>query len=318
MANVKESAASDDHSKWRDRGETTQQFVIGVPTTTDKRDRGMLTILNGPGAGNYLPVDKKEAMTFGRGSDANHRIDDRGLSRRHARIFHFQHQYWVEDLQSTNGTFVNGVRISQPTLLRDDDRIQMGQTFILGFQLQDELQQKATERLYESATKDPLTHLYNRRFLDERLMAEVAFAVRHRAPLTGIIVDLDHFKSVNDTFGHPAGDEVLRQTAATMMRLVRTEDVCARYGGEEFAVLARGTNDTGGLALAERLRVAIAAQSVPLPDGRHLSVTGSLGVATLDALHPYAEGSSLLAAADQALYRAKESGRNRVIHAALL
>ena len=312
MANAKQEPAS-----WRDTGDTTQQFVIGVPNENSKRDRGLLTILDGPGSGTYIPIEK-EPVVFGRGSDSTHRIDDRGLSRRHARVFGFQGQFWVEDLQSTNGTCVNCVRIAQPTRLRDDDRIQMGQSFILGFQLQDELQQKAVERLYESATKDPLTKLYNRRFLDERLTSEVAFAIRHRAPLTAILLDLDHFKSVNDNYGHPAGDQVLRRTASTMLRLVRTEDVCARYGGEEFCVLARGTVDTGGLALAERLRVAIAAQSVPLPEGQQLRITASLGVATFDGMHPYPDGAALLAAADHALYRAKESGRDRVIHAALL
>ncbi|MEM1417795.1 MAG: GGDEF domain-containing protein [Myxococcota bacterium] len=296
-----------------DRGDTTAVITTGeVSKAKTSRDRGTLTMLAGPTPGAVFPVEIDEVV-IGRGRDATLRVDDRGLSRRHVRIRRRNDRFWIEDLGSTNGTFLNGDRVLMATPLEDGDRVQAGKNTLLCFQLQDELEQKAAQKLYDSAVRDALTQVYNRRYLDERLASELAYAQRHATPLSLMLVDLDHFKGINDTFGHPAGDAVLRTVAATLARVVRTEDLVARYGGEEFCVLARGISPEGATRFGERIRETLAELAIAVGD-KTLRVTASLGVSTFDGAHPFADASSFLHAADVALYQAKNTGRNRVVH----
>jgi two-component system, cell cycle response regulator len=164
-----------------------------------------------------------------------------------------------------------------------------------------------TGRLAELATHDGLTGLKNRRSFSEELQSSVSFASRHPSPLSLTMLDVDQFKSYNDTFGHPAGDAVLCAVAEMLRAAVRDHDMVFRYGGEEFAVLSPGTDGGGGRTLAERLRVVIEAHRWPLR-----SVTASLGVAMLSPATP--DASALLEWADRALYHSKRQGRNRVTH----
>ncbi len=277
------------------------------------RDRFSLTMIAGPNPGSLLMMPGGGEMVIGRGCDASQRIEDQGLSRKHVRIFRNGPGFWIQDLRSTNGTFVNGLQVPHNALLNDGDRIQLGRGVILRFQLHDALEQEATRRLYDNAVRDPRTRLFNRRFLDGRLEEEFAFAARHRSALSVILSDIDHFKSVNDNYGHPAGDEVLRRVARVMESTVRIEDVAARYGGEEFCVVARGIEAPGAMTLAGRLRKKIEALAVETGD-QVLRVTSSFGVATFDHLHTFADPASLVQAADAALYFAKENGRNQCCH----
>ncbi|MDG3039802.1 GGDEF domain-containing protein [Roseicyclus marinus] len=156
---------------------------------------------------------------------------------------------------------------------------------------------------------DPLTGIHNRRFFNDRLAEEEARFDRTGAPLSLIIVDLDHFKSINDRFGHAAGDRVLIVTAARLTEIVRAFDVLARIGGEEFVILAPNTNAAEAEHLAERIRLAIRESTITLPGYGEVSITASFGVAT----HlPGERAQSLLSRADSALYAAKASGRNCV------
>lgn len=164
---------------------------------------------------------------------------------------------------------------------------------------------EANARLAVLATTDPLTGLANRRAFDEALARESALAARGRRPLALTILDVDHFKAFNDAFGHPAGDEVLGRVAAVVRGCCRGTDVVARLGGEEFAVLLPGTDLPGGVALAERVRLAVAAGPWPLGP-----VTVSVGVAAHDAASGGA--AELVRAADREMYRAKRGGRNQV------
>ena len=179
--------------------------------------------------------------------------------------------------------------------------------------LQDQL--RAKERLLEElSVTDGLTRLKNRRFFDERLSEEFRRASRYSDPLSLIMVDLDHFKEVNDSFGHPAGDAVLREAGEVIRVSTREPDICARYGGEEFAVILPKTHLTGALAVAERIWKELAAKVYRLPAAGgpvERRVTASLGVAAF----PYVDITSaelLLKYADAALYQAKESGRNTI------
>lgn len=176
-------------------------------------------------------------------------------------------------------------------------------------ELQDSLIQ-AREALREQAMHDPLTQLFNRRATMDVLLAELSRGSREQKPLTVMMVDIDHFKLVNDRFGHPAGDGVLCEVSWRLRTSSRTYDTVGRIGGEEFLVVLPDHSAAQGLAQAERLRKAVCAQPITLKD-LSISITVSVGVATLR--HPKQdEMEALLALADQALYRAKVGGRNRV------
>jgi diguanylate cyclase (GGDEF)-like protein len=175
------------------------------------------------------------------------------------------------------------------------------------------------ERLQHIGLTDPLTGVNNRRYIERRLQEEVGRTRRHGYALSGMYIDLDHFKSVNDRYGHQGGDEVLREVAARIKEELRLSDALGRFGGEEFVVLLVDAKQDAALAVAERIRASVANQPLLLTSGETLNVTVSIGVATLNAVERKdaieVSAQQLLARADQALYQAKQIGRNRVIGA---
>ena len=175
--------------------------------------------------------------------------------------------------------------------------------------LQDELRLK-NETLAKLSTTDSVTGLRTRRYVSEALAVEFLRARRYRSPLTVLMADLDNFKQINDAYGHPAGDSVLREVSSILMNLVRATDVVGRYGGEEIIVILGQNQMDGARTLAERWRQAVEEMCLLSPDGREMTVTISIGVAA----HQWKMESAdeLVEAADSALYRAKQAGRNRV------
>ena len=161
-----------------------------------------------------------------------------------------------------------------------------------------------------------MTELHNRRYLDRRLQEELSRASRYRQPLSCLFIDADHFKRINDNYGHQAGDSVLRELANRIRSQLRASDVATRYGGEEFALLLPQTSLNEALLLAERIRMEVAQTPVYLENGEELPLTVSIGVSeTLPMLGKSRHkevGEHLLASADQALYQAKANGRNRI------
>jgi diguanylate cyclase (GGDEF)-like protein len=164
------------------------------------------------------------------------------------------------------------------------------------------------KRRYESSIIDGLTGAINRKHFDDRLIGELAFSKRHKVEVSLLILDVDHFKDVNDRLGHQAGDAILRQLAATIRDALRVEDLFARYGGEEFAIIARGIDRAGALAFAERVRTLVAATAFVHEDIR-IPITVSVGVASLADCRD-ASVDQLITLADSRLYVAKASGRN--------
>jgi two-component system, cell cycle response regulator len=272
------------------------------------RPQSTLKILTGVEAGRTQVLLGHETV-IGRGAQCDLSIDEGSLSRRHCRVFRSGDTFVIEDLGSRNGTRVDGAVISFAVPLREGAIVHLAAGVALKFSSQDELEVQAQQRLYESAVLDALTGVHNRRHLDQRLRAELAFAARHQSPLSVLLLDIDHFKKVNDTLGHAAGDAALRALGERLQRSVRTEDVVARYGGEEFAVVARGIPAPGAWLLAERVRETVATLRVP-HEGRTISFTISAGVVTMDAVRPFPNVEALLGSVDQALYRAKANGRN--------
>jgi two-component system, cell cycle response regulator len=164
--------------------------------------------------------------------------------------------------------------------------------------------------LATQARIDALTGLWNRAFFDTRLAEELAVTMRDGSPLALLMVDIDHFKAFNDSYGHPFGDQVLRQVAAALVDCLRVSDIACRYGGEEFALLVRSA-ETAARAVGERVCGAVAALVIR-PAGGPVQVTVSVGCSGTDALAGETSASSLVAAADRGLYLAKRAGRNRV------
>lgn len=287
----------------------TQRGLQVAFTTSSRPDRAMLTVLTGLNLGQVFTVDQAE-VSIGRGRDAQVRIEDVGISRKHARILHREGEYILQDLGSSNGVFVNGRRV-ESVRLSDGDRVQVGPTVVLRFGLLSADEEAVARQLYEGSTRDGLTRLYNRRYAAERLAMEVAYAHRHSTAFSVILFDLDYFKRVNDTYGHLAGDVVLRIVGAQVQKTIRTEDVLARYGGEEFIVLVRGVEHKNACVLAERIRKSVEQLAIPW-ESRTLKVTVSIGVVSLSECKPKGTVDSMLALADERLYSAKAGGRNRV------
>lgn len=166
----------------------------------------------------------------------------------------------------------------------------------------------AREELREQATRDSLTRLWNRAAIMEILQRELDRTKRTGVPLSILLADVDHFKRVNDAYGHLAGDAVLREIARRMHVALRPYDGIGRYGGEEFLLILPDCDTPGAIALAERLRLAVASEAIILAEGV-IPVTLSLGIATCEN---FVEASAFIGAADSALYRAKDGGRNRI------
>jgi diguanylate cyclase (GGDEF)-like protein len=175
----------------------------------------------------------------------------------------------------------------------------------------DDVEEALLRRLYESTVTDGLTGAYNRKHFGERLAGEVAYARRHDTPLSLLMLDIDHFKKVNDTYGHPAGDRVLRSFTDTLRHTLRAEDVLARYGGEEFVIIARGLDTEHAMHLGERIRTLVAETPIDV-EGHTVELTVSIGVASL-ACEGANAADGLVAVADRRLYAAKAAGRNRCI-----
>jgi len=215
----------------------------------------------------------------------------------------------LEDLGSTNGTYCNGQRVTRQPL-SEGDKILIGSTTILKFSYQDRLDEIFQRQMSESALRDGLTKTFNKRYLSERLESEYTYAARHGTPLALLFLDIDHFKKINDAYGHPGGDFVLTELSKLITDTLRPEDILARYGGEEFAIISRGTTVTAGETMAERLRKLVESHAFSYED-KPIRVTISVGVAGTP--HPGVQSpADLIAVADEMMYEAKRSGRNRV------
>jgi diguanylate cyclase (GGDEF)-like protein len=232
------------------------------------------------------------------------------LSRIHGRLKYDDDGVTIEDLGSTNGSFVNDRRVNGRVRLSSGDRIQLGGLHFKFLHGRD-VEHAYYEAIYQLITEDGLTEVYNRRTFDEELQREFARARRHRRPLSLILMDVDHFKLINDRCGHLCGDFVLKGVVNIVRRVLRPEQVFARVGGDEFAILNPETDGGGSAILAEKLRAKIGEYEFKpdLFEGR-VRATCSFGVADLreEMMTP----EEFFSAADRALYDAKILGRNRV------
>lgn len=308
MKDTKEMPISfDDDSETTRDDRTVIQGVKDIASQLGAR-QAYLIVISGASVGKMFKLTQK--MIIGRAPECDICLPDEGISRQHARLEKDEFgSVIIEDLNSTNGTYLNGTRFNRHQL-RDGDKVQVGSTTILKFSYQDSLEEAFYQHQYESATKDGLTGIFNKKYFLEQLNKDFAYALRHNEVTSLVMFDIDHFKQINDTYGHQAGDFVLRELARLVRASLRAEDLFARVGGEEFAVVLRQVDEKRAYVLAERIRRTVEVNKFIWQNTR-IKVTISLGVATLTRAN-FREPAEMIAEADAYLYKAKNSGRNRV------
>lgn len=250
-----------------------------------------------------------EPLLVGRDTNCSLSLSDDSVSRRHAIIEPNGDGHLVTDLQSTNGTYINEQRMFETHRLASGDRVRFGNQ-IFKYLSADCAEAHYHEVIFDLMTTDGLTGVHNKRYLLETLDREVQQSRRAGSPLCVMMLDLDKFKSVNDTFGHLAGDAVLIEFARRAKSALRGGDLLARYGGEEFAMVLTRTELKDAVQIAERIRESTAAEPVEFEEHR-IPITVSIGI-SCGCGAPERDFRDLLADADEHLYTAKQSGRNQV------
>jgi two-component system cell cycle response regulator len=247
-------------------------------------------------------------VRIGRGVENHIVLEGDSVSRRHAHFEQRSGAWWCVDDGSTNGSYVNDDQIMREARLSNGDRIKIGPT-IFKFLSGQDVEAQYHEEIYRMTIIDGLTQVHVKRYLLESLDKELMRARRHTRDLSFLMLDIDHFKAINDRHGHLAGDYVLKEVARLIQQRIRRDEVLARYGGEEFAIILPETTREGARSLAEGLRERIE-QSRFTFQNEVIRVTISIGVAML---HDSDRASlDLIKRADEKLYEAKHAGRNRV------
>ncbi len=251
-------------------------------------------------------------IRIGRDHSCEVNLDDLHVSRFHAEVIcEGVNSIFIRDTGSTNGVFVNGKRVSEKRLV-DGDKIRIGTEFHFKIRFQDVDESRNQQHLYDAANKDGLTQLYNKKFFLDVLSREFSFSKRTRQPLSLLMIDVDYFKKINDTYGHLAGDMVLRRIGEYFLRRLRLENIACRYGGEEFCIVLRQVSEPQAAVIAERLRKGIEQEHFEYAE-KEIPVTISVGIATYYN-NNFEDYNALLEHADKCLYMAKQAGRNKSMH----
>jgi diguanylate cyclase (GGDEF)-like protein len=291
--------------KLRDMDETITKPISKIVEQQSKN--AYILFLKGHLLGKLCTVEKGKTI-IGRSAQADIPLKDASVSREHSEIKIDGEKATIKDLGSTNGTFVNNKRIAKH-VLKDGDKIQISASTVFKFILSDESEKVFHDELYRMGVMDPVTNIYNKRYFTERLKQEFSLAKRNKTELSLLMIDLDFFKKINDTYGHLAGDFILGKLSEVFSSMTRDEDIVARYGGEEFVVILPGSGEEGAVICAERIREKIAKTSF-IFEGEEIKITVSVGIATLDENSLFGSYEDFVDAADNCLYRSKKSGRN--------
>jgi diguanylate cyclase (GGDEF)-like protein len=281
--------------------------------TSPVSEEACLVQIYGPMLGKKFGLEKDE-ITIGRGEGCEIVLELENVSRRHCSLLQRTDGVFLRDNGSTNGTYLNNVEVRGETPLRSGDLVKVGGAifkFLFGGEL-GSIEAQYHEEIYRLTIIDGLTQVYNKRYLLEFLDREMARCLRHQRALSLVLLDIDRFKKINDTYGHLAGDYVLRELAQVLKSRIRKEECFARYGGEEFALVLPETGHENTVFLADKLRKIVEEHAFVF-EGKRIRVTFSAGVADLDAAHDSA--LAFIKASDARLYEAKHRGRNQVVGA---
>jgi diguanylate cyclase (GGDEF)-like protein len=298
-----------------DKAEKRSKTVVTVISRISEKPIGKeacLVVIYGLDLGKKFNLEAP-AIIIGRSSKSDIQVDQESVSRNHAKIINTGKTIILRDLGSTNGTYVNDELIDE-YVLRDGDFIKIGRT-IFKFLSGNNIENAYHEEIYRLTTIDGLTQIYNKRYFLETLEREISRAHRYRRELSLIMFDIDHFKKVNDTYGHLAGDYVLKQLASVIKARIRREDIMARYGGEEFAIILPEIDSFNAVQFADKIRKLIEKTTFKFEETK-IPVTISVGVSSVGPgsanadLHNPVE---FIKTADDKLYQAKSQGRNQVV-----
>lgn len=274
-------------------------------------EEACLVQICGPQLGRKFVLEGEET-SIGRGDQCAIKLDMENVSRQHCSLLLRGGSVFLRDDGSTNGTYLNNVEVRGETPLRSGDLIKVGSAifkFLFGGEL-GSVEAQYHEEIYRLTIIDGLTQVYNKRYLLEFLDREMARCLRHERALSLVLFDIDHFKQINDGFGHLAGDYVLRELASALRSRIRKEECFARYGGEEFALVLPEAGHENTVYLADKLRKLIEQHHFVF-EGKRIPVTFSAGVADLESAHD--SPLAFIKAADGRLYEAKRRGRNQVV-----
>jgi two-component system cell cycle response regulator len=247
-------------------------------------------------------------IIIGRSSKADIQIDQESVSRNHCKILNTGNAILLRDMGSTNGTYINDELIDE-YVLRDGDFIKVGRC-IFKFLSGNNIENAYHEEIYRLTTIDGLTQIYNKRYFQETLEREIGRAQRYRRDLSLIMFDIDRFKNINDTYGHLAGDYVLKHLATVIKSRIRREDILARYGGEEFAIILPEIDHHNAMQFGDKIR-RISERTPFKFEDTDIPVTVSVGVSVLTS--EAQDAAAFVKSADDNLYAAKAAGRNQVV-----
>lgn len=269
-----------------------------------------LIMIRGPHVGKRIVLNKDE-MVIGRSKSADAQIDESSVSRKHAVIRKRGSEFIIEDQNSKNGTLVN-MEKQMLCVLRDQDLITFGNT-LFKFIANNSLELAYHEELHKLAMLDPVLQILNKKFFLDYLEQKCSYSQLFPTKFAIILFDIDHFKRINDTYGHQTGDLVLLHVANTVKTHLRNSDIFSRYGGEEFAIVLPDSDAEQAEFTAEKLRYAVETAAI-VQDEEEIKVTISLGAASFGPAEAATCSSrNLIERADSALYQAKNAGRNRTV-----
>jgi diguanylate cyclase (GGDEF)-like protein len=284
--------------------------VVTVVSKISERpapNEAALVVIYGMDLGKKFNLDKP-TIVIGRSSKSTIQVDQESVSRSHAKLINNGNALVLTDLGSTNGTYVNDEPITE-AVLHDGDLIKIGRT-IFKFLSGGNIENSYHEEIYRLTTIDGLTQIYNKRYFMENLERELSRCQRYGRDLSLLIFDIDHFKAINDSYGHLAGDYILKHMAAAVKENIRREDFLARYGGEEFAIILPETDNGKAMVMAEKLRRLLEKKEFTYEENV-IPVTVSVGVTTWD--EGMVETVDFIRQTDENLYEAKNKGRNKVV-----
>ena len=288
---------------------------MSIFQSDDNEKKCCLVQYSGKSLGKRYELDGTD-ITLGRSPKSSIQLDEASISRMHARFFIDGDDVEIEDQGSSNGTFINDKKIGARTVVKDQDLVRLG-SILFKFFSHNNIGGIIQDKIYRMATIDAGTQIFNKQYLMDSMESLFKQAKTFNNPLSIIYYDLDHFKKVNDTYGHNAGDKILKESAEIVKNVIRKDDIQGRFGGEEFIIVLPNTDAQTAADLAERIRIAVASHPFHLEQdvgsGRTLTEhtqTISIGVSELSpAMNSVAE---FMDDADKKLYQSKQTGRNRV------
>ncbi|MDW3095756.1 MAG: GGDEF domain-containing protein [Gammaproteobacteria bacterium] len=269
-----------------------------------------VTAISGPRTGLSFQLEPDTDITLGRSPEAGLQVVDTGISRTHIRMRFDGVSVFVEDLKSANGTYINGNKLTDKIEIKNGDQVSIGVSTVLKFSLNNQLDAEYKDYIEDQLSKDILTKAYNRKAFAHFLNSAYISAKRDFSSLCLFMIDVDNFKTINDTYGHQIGDKILKHIADKLIQTVRSADIVCRYGGDEFAIVCPNISSLKGLQLAEQVRNNVEEMNFSVGD-KKINTTLSIGVSN----YPDNEikcVSQFIAYADKAMYKAKRKGRNQI------